>query len=85
MLIVSDLASSVEAIKGKRQLKREAEALAKDAKRQAMRDAMPEVAGVVDELRAAFGSGVAVLSASENGKTVRAERQLRNLGISEVV
>ena len=79
---MSDLIARVEVLKGKRQLKREAEAGAREDKKAAMREAMPVVAEFVDNMRSVFGEGVAVLAANENGKTVRAERQLRNLGIS---
>jgi hypothetical protein len=51
-----------------------------EARRAAMREAMPEIAGVVDQIRDVFGD-VEVLVAEEGGKRVVAEKRLKQLGL----
>jgi len=68
---------------GKRAAKRAVVEQEKQSKRDAMRNAMPEVAAVVDELRNVFGNGVTVLAAREGDKVVKSERRLRMLGVSD--
>jgi membrane protein involved in colicin uptake len=51
-----------------------------EARRAALRAAMPEIAGVVDQLRDVFGD-VEVLIAEEGGKQVVAEKRLKALGL----
>jgi len=82
---VSELTDRVEVLKGKRQLKREAEAVAKENKRDEMRRQMPGVAKLVDDFRDVFGAGVSVVVASEGGRLVKSDRAIRNLGLSDEV
>lgn len=51
-----------------------------EARRAALRAAMPEIAGVVDQLRDVFGD-VEVLVAEEGGKRLVAEKRLKQLGL----
>lgn len=93
---MSDLGSRIDAIAAKSRAKSEqaaadqavrdqANAEQVEARRAAMREAMPEVAGVVDQIRSVFGEGCEVLVAEENGKRVVAEKRLKQLGLSSCV
>lgn len=84
--------SLAERARAKRREQRHAEAAAVEQKkadqaeqRDALRLSMPEVAGVVDRLRAVFGEDqVRVLAAREHGQTVVNRRALAKLGLSAV-
>lgn len=58
---------------------------AREARRESvkneLREAMPEVAAVVDQLREVFGQDVKLLAAEENGRSVRSEKRLDELGL----
>jgi hypothetical protein len=56
-----------------------------EARRASMREAMPEIAGVVDQIRDVFGDGCEVLIAEEGGKRVVAEKRLKQLGLISYV
>jgi hypothetical protein len=81
--------SLAERSRAKRREQRHAEAAAVEQKkadqaeqRDALRLSMPEVAGVVDRLRAVFGDDqVRVLAARENGHVVLNRRAMAKLGL----
>jgi hypothetical protein len=91
-----DLSSRIDAIAARAKAKNDQQAVAAaeqskidveqlEKRRAAMREAMPEVAGVVDQIRDVFGDGCEVLIAEEGGKRVVAEKRLKQLGLYSCV
>jgi hypothetical protein len=87
---MKELVDRIAALSEKGRLKKQAalseqqqKAVDKEARRVALRSAMPEVATFVDSLRARFGE-VSVVMAEENGLRVTDAKRLARLGLCNV-